>query len=213
MSDEIIPQRIDYGDRELNLGQLESTPMPVFREWLKEAVEAGIEEANAACLCTVDAQGCPDGRTLLIKGVEDDGLLFYTNYRSRKGEQLSHCPRATLVIWWPSLRRQIRVSGGVEKLTASESDSYFSTRPRESRLGAWASLQSTPIDGREVLETRLAEYDHEFSDEIPRPEYWGGYRLRPKRFEFWQGRDSRLHDRFEYQKGEKEDWTISRLMP
>lgn len=213
MSDEIIPQRIDYGDRELNLGQLEPTPMTVFREWLKEAVEAGIEEANAACLCTVDAQGCPDGRTLLIKGVEDDGLLFYTNYKSRKGEQLAHCPKATLVIWWPSLRRQIRVSGRVEKLTASESDSYFSSRPRESRLGAWASLQSTPIDGREVLEARLTEYDQEFSDEIPRPEYWGGYRLRPGRFEFWQGRDSRLHDRFEYQKGEKEDWTISRLMP
>jgi pyridoxamine 5'-phosphate oxidase len=213
MSDEIIPERIDYGDRELNLEHLESTPMQVFREWLKEAVEAGIEEANAACLCTVDPQGCPDGRTLLIKGVEDDGLLFYTNYESRKGEQLERSPKATLVVWWPSLRRQIRVSGGVEKLTASESDGYFQSRPRESRLGAWASLQSTPIPGREVLQARLAEYDRRFPDQVPRPEYWGGYRLRPRRFEFWQGRDSRLHDRFEYLRGENDGWTISRLMP
>lgn len=213
MSDEIIPQRVDYGDRELNLEHLDSLPMKVFREWLKEAVDAGIEEANAACLCTVDSSGCPDGRTLLIKGVEDDGLLFYTNYRSRKGEQLEGCPKATLVVWWPSLRRQIRVSGIVERVTADESDEYFASRPRESRLGAWASLQSTPIDGRAVLQRRLAEYEREFPEEIPRPEYWGGYRLRPERFEFWQGRDSRLHDRFEYKKGEGRVWTIARLMP
>ncbi|MCA9776254.1 MAG: pyridoxamine 5'-phosphate oxidase [Candidatus Eremiobacteraeota bacterium] len=213
MSDEIIPERIDYGDRELNREALDDRPMMVFRDWMEEAVGAGIEEANAACLCTVDGSGHPDGRTILIKGVEEDGLLFYTNYQSRKGRQLQECPRATLVLWWQSLRRQIRVSGLVKKLEAEQSDQYFSSRPPESRLGAWASLQSTPIANREVLETRLSEFENRFSGEIPRPDYWGGYRLKPTRFEFWQGRDSRLHDRFEYARGADGEWSINRLMP
>ena len=213
MSHEIIPERIDYGDEELNREDLPTEPMAGFREWMRHAVQQGVEEANAVCLCTVDEEGHPDGRIVLLKQIEDEGLLFYTNYGSRKGRQLACRPLATLVSWWQPLRRQIRVSGRVEKIETKDSDAYFSSRPRDSRLGAWVSRQSEPVDSREVLEKKLEEVDRRFGSEVPRPAYWGGYRLVPSRFEFWQGRDSRLHDRFEYQIDEGGRWDVRRLMP
>jgi pyridoxamine 5'-phosphate oxidase len=213
MSDDIIPERIEYGDKELNREDLESDPMMVFREWMQAAVDAEVGEANAVCLCTADEAGHPDGRIVLLKGIEDEGLLFYTNYGSRKGRQLDQSPHATLVSWWEPLRRQVRISGRVEKCLPEESDAYFASRPRQSRLGAWASEQSAPVASREMLQERLNDVDERFGSEVPRPERWGGYRLVPSRFEFWQGRDSRLHDRFEYLADPNGGWLIRRLMP
>ncbi|MFA5508001.1 MAG: pyridoxamine 5'-phosphate oxidase [Vulcanimicrobiota bacterium] len=213
MNENIQASRIEYGDRELGPRDLTGCPMDLFKEWLAGALEAGIYEANAACLCTVDKQGRPDGRTILIKGVEDSGLLFYTNYESRKGRQLEENPYATLVFWWQSLQKQIRVSGPVVRVGPEESDRYFASRPKEACLGAWASKQSTRLESRDELVARWKEAADRFSEVVPRPDYWGGYRLIPERFEFWQGRESRLHDRFEYLRTDSDSWQVQRLMP
>lgn len=207
------PERIEYGDRSLEAGQLGDDPIEAFAHWFAEAVESGIPEANAMCLCTSSEAGAPDGRMVLLKSFDDRGFLFYTNYESEKARHLSETPQAALVFWWQSLRRQIRIRGVVEKLPSVESAEYFATRPEDSRFGAWASRQSTEISSRQVLLNSLEDVRKRFEAvEVPRPPHWGGYVLRPSEIEFWQGRDSRLHDRIKFCKT-GQSWETSRLMP
>ena len=214
MNQDIIPERSDYGDRSLHREDLSENPMTSFKAWFEEAVAASIPEANAVCLCTIDEEGFPDGRMVLLKGLDDRSLLFYTNYQSRKGRQLEALERAAMVFWWEPLKRQVRLSGTVSRLEPKLSDEYFASRPRESQLGAWASLQSELLPDRSVLSKRLEEMSERFGDKVPRPENWGGYRLTPRRVEFWQGRSSRLHDRFVYSlASERGPWRLDRLMP
>jgi pyridoxamine 5'-phosphate oxidase len=165
-------------------------------------------------LATAAHDGKPSARMVLLKGFDQNGFVFYTNYESRKGHELDENPRAALVFYWPELERQIRIEGRVEKLAQDESDAYFASRPLGSRLGAWASRQSEVISGRQVIESRLQELETEYKDRaIPRPPHWGGYRVRPEAIEFWQGRPSRLHDRLRYRKLEDGRWVIERLSP
>ncbi|MEM1272046.1 MAG: pyridoxamine 5'-phosphate oxidase [Bacteroidota bacterium] len=189
------------------------TPLPLFEQWFEAAVDAGVTEPNAMALATVSAEGQPANRIVLLKGL-DDGFLFYTNYESNKARDLAARPRAALVFWWEALHRQVRIEGTVEKVSAETSDAYFSSRPRGSRLGAWASDQSRVIPNRDVLTERKHQLDAEHPEDapIPRPPHWGGYRVRPSRIEFWQGQPSRLHDRLVYRlDGDK--WTLERLAP
>ena len=209
---DLIPDRSDYGDRSLNASDLKINPLRLFEEWLAVAVEEEVPEANAVCLGTIGLDGYPDSRVVLLKGIEESAVRFYTNYTSSKARQLDQNPFACMALWWEPLKRQVRFRGRVEKIEEGLSREYFSTRPRESQLGAWASRQSEPVTGREVLQSRLKEMDERFPHEVPRPDFWGGYRLKPFEMEFWQGRTSRLHDRFRYQL--KEDgWSVERLMP
>lgn len=210
--DDLIPKRLEYRDNPLKLEHLQSEPFDLFATWLEEAVAAGVREPNAFCLCTVDSSGFPDGRMVLLKGVEANSVVFYTNYESRKGKQLRESPRASAVFWWGELERQVRFQGTIDKVSAELSDSYFETRPRDAKLGAWASLQSRPIPNREIFDERLAELEAAYPGVVPRPPHWGGYRLTPHRVEFWQGRRDRLHDRFCYRR-EETGWSIERLMP
>ena len=212
MSEGLIPERTDYGDRAFDAEDLKDEPLDLFRDWLAEAVSKGVPEANAMCLSTIDSDGFPDSRIVLLKGLEADSLRFYTNYESRKGQQLSARSKASIVFWWEALKRQVRFVGKVEKLPGTISDEYFATRPRESQLGAWASAQSQEIEGRTVLEERLKTVAERFPDEVPRPPHWGGFKIVPHRVEFWQGRTSRLHDRFVYTL-ESSSWAVRRLMP
>lgn len=192
---------------------LPTEPVSLFSEWLQEAVDEGVAEANAFCLCTVGEEGIPQGRFLLLKGVGNDGFRFFTNYGSHKAGQLDFAGRASMVFWWGALSRQVRVTGSVARLDSSESESYFASRPRESQLAAWASQQSSEVDSRESLEGRLEEVRLRFEGlEVPRPEFWGGYLLSPQRVEFWQGRSNRFHDRLVFSK-QSDEWKIVRLMP
>jgi pyridoxamine 5'-phosphate oxidase len=192
-------------------------PFLLFRQWYREAVDAGIPEPGTMTLATADTEGRPSARTVLLKDFDEKGFVFFTNYRSRKGLQLERNPRAALVIYWQHSGRQVRIEGRVEKVTAGESDRYFATRPRGSQLGAWASEQSSTIPSRESLERSLRERELEFRDrEVPRPPHWGGYRLIPERMEFWVEREDRLHDRVVYErfsKGDPEGWICRRMAP
>lgn len=213
MNSDLIPDPIQYGDRSLEREHLAAEPLSLFREWMSEAVDAGIPEANAVCLCTVDSRGDPDARIVLVKDVSELGLTFYTNYESAKGRQLEAHRQAAMVFFWQPLRRQVRLRGSVAKISSDESDSYYSSRPRDSQLGAWASEQSRELVERAVLEDRVEEFARRFPEQVPRPAHWGGFRLAPDRVEFWQGRDNRLHDRFVYRRADPEGWSIARLMP
>ena len=215
---ELADLRQSYTQRTL----LETDVLPdavrQFRQWLDEAVAAQLPEPAALTLATVDAAtGQPSQRVVLLKGLPDDaGFLFYTNYDSRKGQELASQPRAALNFFWPGLERQVRVEGWVEKAPADVSTEYFQRRPRSSQVGAWASPQSEPIGSREELEAREHAVEARFQGQtpLPRPPHWGGYVLRPTRLEFWQGRPSRLHDRLVYERAPGERaWTISRLAP
>lgn len=201
-------------DRALDRENLHQDPISQFSEWFTFAKESGIREANAMTVATVGEDGLPSARILLLKGVDETGFLFFTNYESQKARQLAATPYAALVFYWQSLGRQIRVVGDVSKLSQEESEDYYQTRQRGSRIGAWASPQSQVIPDRAFLEKRVAEIESQYPDEeIPLPSHWGGYRLTPVSVEFWQGRTSRLHDRYRYTRNESGSWTIERLAP
>lgn len=189
-------------------------PLALFRRWLEEALAAELAEPNAMTLATADAEGRPSARIVLLKGLDERGFVFFTNTESRKGLELAANPHAALAFWWPPLERQARVEGTAEPVSAAEADAYFASRPRGSRLGAWASAQSRPLPSREALEERLRALEAEYPDEnVPRPPFWGGYRIVPARLEFWQGRPSRLHDRLEYARAPGGGWQLRRLAP
>ena len=206
--------RKHYAQRSLDLGDLNPDPFAQFDLWMREAIETQICEPNAMTLATVGADMQPSVRTVLLKGFDRRGLVFYTNLESTKAQQIAENPCVALLFPWLPLERQVTVRGRVEKLSAAESFKYFLTRPRDSQLGAWASQQSKVITSRSLLEAKFAEIKAKFSSgEIPLPSFWGGYRVIPQTFEFWQGRPSRLHDRFRYSLGDSSVWTIDRLMP
>jgi pyridoxamine 5'-phosphate oxidase len=194
--------------------EVERDPLAQFRRWYAEAVEAGVQLPEAMTLATATPDGAPSARMVLLKGVDERGFVFYTNYDSRKGRELAENPRAALVFHWPQTpRRQVSATGRVERLAAEESAEYFRTRPFGSRIGAWASRQSEVIEGRIELESSFAELEAEHSDgEVPHPPWWGGYVLRPDTVEFWQNRPNRLHDRLRYRR-ESDGWVIERLSP
>ena len=188
-------------------------PIVMCREWIEDARQAGIFLPERVNLATATKDGIPSARMMLHKGVDDRGFVFYTNYESRKGRELAENPRAALTFHWSVLERQIRVEGSVEKLSKEESEVYFGTRPRGSRIGAWASNQSAPVASREELERRFREYDKQYpGKDVPLPPFWGGWRLKPERIEFWQGRLNRLHDRLCYER-QGDGWKITRLYP
>lgn len=208
-------RRIQYETAGLRLSDLDESPIQQWHAWYIEAVEAELPEPNAMAVSTIDADGMPDSRIVLVRGFDDDGLTFFGNYNSAKGQQIDANPVASAVFPWIGLHRQVRVRGTVDMLPRHESDAYFASRPRDSQIGAWASPQSEVISGREVLDAHHAEYSEKFSGvEVPRPPHWGGWLLVPDVFEFWQGRPNRLHDRFRYRRDDiTQDWVIERLAP
>ena len=187
-------------------------PLARVRSWLEEAAAAGMPEPEGAALATASPDGRPSVRYVLVRGVDERGLRFFTNYGSRKGSELDANPYAALALWWPGLQRQLRAEGPVERLGAEESDAYFASRGRGSRLGALASRQGSVIAGREVLDARVAELGERYGEEIPRPDWWGGYLLRPDAIEFWEGRANRLHDRTHHLR-DGDGWRSERLSP
>lgn len=187
-------------------------PFEQFERWMKDALQYQLPLANAMTLATVTPEGRPDARIVLLKGVDDGGFVFYTNYESAKGRQLAAKPEGCLVFFWVELERQVRILGSIAKVSAEESDAYFSTRPLGSRHSAWASAQSSPVSGRRYLEDQLAHMQALHGDDPPRPLHWGGYRLIPDTVEFWQGRPNRLHDRLQYRRT-ADAWSIGRLAP
>jgi pyridoxamine 5'-phosphate oxidase len=198
----------------LELHDLHPDPLVQFDRWLREAVDAGIGLPEAMTLATADALGRPSARTVLLKGVDERGFLFFSNYESRKGRELAENPNGAFVFHWPlEPRRQVTGAGPVERLPAEESEAYFRTRPLGSRLGAWASHQSEPIPDREALERAFAEAGERFGDDPPIPPWWGGFVLAPQRVEFWQNRPNRLHDRFRYSRETDGAWRMERLAP
>ncbi|HSH04209.1 MAG TPA: pyridoxamine 5'-phosphate oxidase [Anaerolineae bacterium] len=205
--------RIEYEQSELTAERLGKDPLIAFRRWLAEAGEAGLAEPNGMNLATVGAEGRLSVRTVLLKGMDERGFIFFTNYESRKGRDMAARPQVALNFWWQPLMRQVRIEGRAERLAAAESDAYFASRPRGSQLGAWASPQSEEIGGRAVLTERLAAVTARYEGvAVPRPPYWGGYLVVPDRIEFWQGRPSRLHDRFLFRRVEG-GWERVRLAP
>jgi pyridoxamine 5'-phosphate oxidase len=210
----VVPERTDYTRAGLLEASAATDPFAQFEHWFADARAAAIQEPNAMTLATVDENGQPSARIVLMKGADKQGFDFYTNYTSRKGREMAANPRAALVFFWPSLERQIRITGSVVKLSRSQSEAYFHSRPRGSQLGAWVSQQSAVIDNREELETRMSELEQQYAGTTPPlPPFWGGYRLKPQAMEFWQGRPSRLHDRLLYTRSRNGTWKRERLSP
>jgi len=206
--------RMDYMLSVLDEGTAGSDPLAFFGKWFMEAEEAQITEINAMTLATVGANSSPHARIVLLKGLDEQGFVFFTNYDSAKGADIAINPHVSLLFFWKELQRQVRIEGKAEKIAAADSDAYFQSRPIGSRIGAWASPQSNEIPHRHILETNYAKYENEFSGiEIPRPAHWGGYVVVPRKIEFWQGRSSRMHDRIVFVKGENNLWLRSRLAP
>lgn len=205
--------RLDYGRHGLAPDDCDADPLQQLQGWLNAALEAGVNEATAMNLATVDTDGRPSARIVLLKGLEAGKLCFFTNYLSRKGQQLAAQPFAALTFFWPELERQIRLEGRIAMLPDAASDAYFASRPYGSRIGAWVSEQSQPVADAETLSAREAEFQARFPEQVPRPPHWGGYGFTPDRVEFWQGRPSRLHDRVLYLPDEHGGWQLSRLQP
>jgi pyridoxamine 5'-phosphate oxidase len=200
-------------DQTPELESLPSDPVVLFRRWYEDAERAGIHLPNAMALATASADGRPSIRHVLLREIEDRGFVFYTNHGSRKGTELAENPRAAFSIYWRELDRQISITGDVSRVSEEQSDAYFATRPREARLGAWTSRQSSEIGSRDELMQRFAAFDAEYPGEaVPRPSFWGGFRIEPVTVEFWRGRAHRLHDRFLYERA-GDGWTIRRLSP
>lgn len=214
MISNIAEIRREYKSRKLDENELPPDPVELFNRWFSDAIHSQIPDANAMTLSTVDQTGQPRSRIVLLKGVESNRFVFYTNYNSSKGREIAGNPRVGLCFFWSELERQVRIDGICEKLDRNESESYFKSRPYESQIGAWTSNQSQPIASRTVLESTFDELCKKYPtiESIPYPEHWGGYSIRPISFEFWQGRPSRLHDRFTCELlGDR--WTYSRLSP
>jgi len=216
MSDQSISDlRKDYQKDSLTRAELLSDPMQQFQSWLDTAIKAKVLEPTAMNLATSSAEGVISSRMVLLKDLDPRGFSFFTNYESRKASDLAEHGHAALCFWWGALERQVRIEGVIEKVSAQDSDDYYSRRPRGSRIGAIASRQSTELSSHAELEQQVKEVEKQYAqgEEIQRPEYWGGYRLLPESLEFWQGRPSRLHDRFCYQKSEDGQWQVRRLAP
>jgi pyridoxamine 5'-phosphate oxidase len=204
--------RVDYQHGELIESNVAADPIAQFAAWFEQAKHAGIREPNAMTLATADASGIPSARIVLLKDFDARGFTFYTNYASRKGQDLSQNPRASLCFFWDILERQVRIGGTVQRVSRAESKAYFDLRPRSARVGAWASAQSRVIGSREELEQAYRDLDAQLGENVPLPDHWGGYRVCPATIEFWQGRPSRLHDRLRYV-SEANRWRIERLSP
>jgi pyridoxamine 5'-phosphate oxidase len=207
----IVHHRKSYEKHSLEVEDLKATPHEMLEFWLSEV--EGLHDFNAMVVSSVDASGQPHSRVVLLRGVNEEGLKFYTNYSSHKGQELEQNNKVALNFFWPTVERQVRVEGELYKLSEAESDAYFNSRPRESQIGAWVSPQSSTIESREVLNERFREYTDKFEGHpVPRPAHWGGYIIRPNYFEFWQGRPNRLHDRLTYRLHDGA-WKISRMAP
>ncbi|MBP6431850.1 MAG: pyridoxamine 5'-phosphate oxidase [Ferruginibacter sp.] len=206
--------RTEYKKQSLNKADILSNAFEQFTKWWNEALQSELDEVNAMTLATVAPEGTPAARIVLLKGFDERGFVFYTNYNSNKGKQIDNSGKAALLFFWAPLERQIRITGTITKVSEEESDAYFNSRPVGSKIGAWASPQSLPIFDRSVIEDNEKKYQAEYTDEnIPRPPHWGGYIVQPFEIEFWQGRPSRLHDRFLYTLQEGGSWKIERLAP
>jgi len=208
--------RRDYARARLDEADVSHDPLVEFARWFAEAQDAQVPEPNAMTLATASAEGAPSARIVLLKAFDEHGFVFFTDYRSRKGAELEANPRAALVFWWHELERQVRITGTVSRTSREDSDRYYRSRPLGSRLGAWASHQSRVIAGRAALEADLREVEQRFGDgDVPLPPHWGGYRVDPDVIEFWQGRESRLHDRIRYSRdsAQRHGWRVERLSP
>ncbi len=206
--------RQNYARDGLHENETDENPIVQFALWFQQAIDAELREPNAMILATVSAAGKPRARVVLLKGFDEEGFVFFTNYHSHKATELMAAGWAALVFWWEELERQVRIEGSVEKISAADSDCYFNSRPRASQLGAWASPQSQAIADRDVLTQNLTELEQYYSGkDIPRPEHWGGFRVKPELIEFWQGRPNRLHDRIEYTLQADSSWLRQRLAP
>ena len=210
----IADLREDYRRERLDEADAARDPLEQFMRWFQQARAAEILEPNAMALATVASDGAPNVRMVLLKDADERGFTFYTDFRSQKGHELAANPRATLCFWWGPLERQVRIGGGVARVGTAESAAYFASRPRGSRLGAWTSVQSSVLESRESLERHYAAIEREHAtDDVPLPPHWGGYRVEPQWYEFWQGRTSRLHDRLRYRRAPMGEWTMERLSP
>jgi pyridoxamine 5'-phosphate oxidase len=212
-NDDIANLRREWSSRKLDESNVNSNPVGQFSEWMQEAIEVELLDPNAMTLATADKNGIPSARIVLLKSIDEKGLVFFTNYESKKGKDLSENPKVSAVFFWRELERQVRVAGSVEKISKKESEEYFKSRPYESQIGAWASNQSSEVKSRKLLENKFTELREKYPEnKVPLPDFWGGFRIIPDYFEFWQGRPNRLHDRIAYLK-EKNKWRIARLAP
>ena len=214
MDKTVADLRKDYTLEGLSELEIDLNPFIQFKKWFDQALAGQLPEPNAMTIATATSNGKPSARMVLLKDFDERGFVLFTNYNSHKGQELAENPQAALVFWWAELERQVRISGYVEKVSETESDQYFHSRPTNSRLGAWVSNQSEVIESRGVLERRLQEFKSKYeNEEIPRPPHWGGLRVIPTEIEFWQGRPSRLHDRLLYSRLDNDTWKIERLSP
>ena len=212
-NEKVAQLRRDYMHAGLSREDLHDDPLIQFERWLQDAVDANLRDATAMTLATADVQGRPSARIVLLKGVEDDCFVFYTNYESRKAREIEENPKVSLCFYWDEFDRQVRIFGTAKRVSRDQSEAYFKSRPRESQIGAWASHQSSEVSGRQALDDQFKRLKDTFEgQEVPLPDFWGGYGIRPERVEFWQGRPSRMHDRFEYRL-EKGRWEVFRLSP
>lgn len=214
MGKSLAELRQEYALSALRKAEVDPDPIKQFQRWLQQAIDGGLPEPNAMIVATADSAGQPYARTMLLKECDANGFVFFSNYHSAKGQQLAANPRAALVFLWLELQRQVRIEGTVTRISRAESNAYFCTRPRESRLGALASHQSQVVANRQLLDDRFQQLAAQYSgEEIPMPEYWGGYRVQPHLLEFWQGRQGRMHDRLRYRLQQSQTWCLERLEP